>query len=66
MTSKPAELYHVEQFRFCFAIHLPLEEQVEVALAHHEDPVAFGADAEPVPDNSDVELAKHEGGGAEA
>ena len=61
MTSKPTKLDHVKEFCGSLTLQFPTEEQVNVTLEHHEDPVAFRAVAQPVPDKSNVELSQHEG-----
>jgi len=61
MTCEPTKFNHICKFGFSFAFHFPAQKQVDVTFDHHENPVAFWAVAEPIPDNSDVELSEHEG-----
>jgi len=61
MTGKPTKLDHVEEFCGSLTFHFPAEEQVDITLDHHEDPVALRAIAKPVPDKSNVELPEHKG-----
>ena len=60
MTSKPAKFHHVKQFCVCFAIQLPLQQQVEIALKHKKYPVGLIAIPDPIPCKSDVKLPEHE------
>lgn len=64
VAGKPAKLYHVGKLCGCFTLQLPAQEQINITLKHHENPVALWAVPQPVPNESNVELSKHERGWA--